>query len=80
VSTLVLAGLNPEEIPMRQSTLIDFQQLCAQYPLKPWTVRSYCSQGKIPFVKIGRKVYFRVEDIEAWLDEHTKPALEVDAR
>jgi excisionase family DNA binding protein len=49
--------------------------LCERYPLKPWTVRSYCSQGRIPHLKIGRKVYFRMEDIEAWLDEHTRPAL-----
>lgn len=65
---------------MNHSTLLDFKQLCERYPFRPWTVRSYCSQGKIPHVKIGRKVFFRMEEIEQWLDEHAKPAEEVSNR
>jgi excisionase family DNA binding protein len=59
---------------MSPSTLLDFKQLCERYPFKPWTVRTYCSQGKIPFVKIGRKVFFRIEEIERWLDQQARPA------
>jgi predicted DNA-binding transcriptional regulator AlpA len=59
---------------MESTTLLDFQQLCTRYPLKPFTVRAYCSQGKIPYVKIGRKVFFRVEEIEQWLDQQARPA------
>jgi hypothetical protein len=55
------------------STLLDFKQLCQRYPFKPWTVRTQCSQGKIPHIKIGRKVFFRVEDIEKWLGAHAVP-------
>jgi excisionase family DNA binding protein len=59
-------------------TLLDFREFCERYPLKPWTVRAYCSQGKIPFVKIGRKVFLRVTDIERWLQDHTQPVKEVN--
>jgi excisionase family DNA binding protein len=58
-------------------TILTITELCQRYPFKPWTIRSYCSQRKIPFIKIGRRVYFRVTDIERWLDEHKQPALEV---
>jgi hypothetical protein len=61
---------------MASSTLLDFKQFCERYPFRPWTVRSYCSQGKIPHLKIGRKVFFRVEEIERWLDERAKPLYE----
>jgi hypothetical protein len=55
--------------------LLDFKQLCARYPFRPWTIRSYCSQGKIPYIKVGKKVFFRVSEIERWLNAHQKPAM-----
>jgi hypothetical protein len=57
--------------------IIDFNELCERYPLRPWTVRTYCSQGKIPHLKIGRRVYFDVLAIDRWFKEHEKPAVEV---
>ena len=51
---------------MTPSTLIDFKQLCEIYPFCPWTIRSYCSQGKIPYVKVGRRVYFRLGSVLIW--------------
>lgn len=63
-----------------QRKLLTINELVAQYGLPKWTVRSYCSQRKIPFVKIGRRVYFQPEDIEAWLKEHTQPVEEESLR
>jgi excisionase family DNA binding protein len=63
--------MNPEKI------LLNIDELCQRYGFKPWTIRSYCSQRKIPFIKIGRRVYFRVADIERYLEAHQQPALEV---
>jgi hypothetical protein len=61
------------------STLLDFKTFCERYPFRPWTVRNYCSHGKIPHLKVGRKVFFRVEDIEQWLSNRVKPVLEQKA-
>jgi excisionase family DNA binding protein len=47
--------------------MIDIRELCATYSLRPWTVRAWCSQRKIPHTKIGAKVLFDVAEIEAWL-------------
>jgi excisionase family DNA binding protein len=60
-----------------EKPLLNINELCQWYGVKPWTIRSYCSQGKIPFIKIGRRVYFRVADIERWLEAHQQPAIEV---
>jgi len=57
--------------------LLDIDELEARYGFRKWTIRNYCSQGKVPFIKVGRRVYFRGEDIERWLDEHARPAEEV---
>lgn len=60
-----------------EGKLLDIDELTARYGLRKWTIRSYCSQGKIPHVKLGRRVYFRVQDIETWLEKHARPAREV---
>jgi excisionase family DNA binding protein len=60
--------------------LLDIDELAARYGFRKWTIRSYCSQGKIPFIKVGRRVYFRVDDIERWLDGHVHPAAEIIVR
>jgi excisionase family DNA binding protein len=42
--------------------------------VSPWTVRTWLRQGRVPFVKLGRRVLVRVEDVETLLAQHTKPA------
>jgi hypothetical protein len=62
---------------LMERRLIDLKELCQRYPFKPWTVRTYCCQARIPHIKIGRRVYFHVDAIEDWLKEHERPAQEV---
>jgi excisionase family DNA binding protein len=62
---------------MECAKLLDIDALCMQYGFPKWTVRSYCSQGKIPFVKIGARVYFRPSDIDRWIEQQVKPVQEV---
>jgi excisionase family DNA binding protein len=57
--------------------LLDIDELCERYGFRKWTIRSYCSQRKIPFLRVGRRVFFRPEDIERWLQAQAKPILEV---
>ena len=70
-------GLEGPDIMTPEKRLLDIRELCERYGFKAWTVRTWCSQQRIPHVKLGRKVMFRVEDIETWFDGHTKPAEEV---
>jgi excisionase family DNA binding protein len=52
---------------MSEPIMLTIHELCARYSLRPWTVRQYCSQRRIPHVEVGRKVLFSVEEIEQWL-------------
>ena len=42
--------------------------------LKPSTVRSWILKGRIPFVKLGCRVFLRMEDLLALIDAGLKPA------
>jgi excisionase family DNA binding protein len=37
---------------------------------KPQTIRKYVSEQKIPFIKRGRKVLYKRNDIIQWLDQN----------
>jgi hypothetical protein len=63
--------------PKALRKLLDINGLVAMYGLKRWTVRSYCSMRRIPFIKLGRRVFFDPEAIDAWIKAHERPVKEV---
>jgi hypothetical protein len=58
--------------------LLDIKELEQIYGFKPWTIRSYCSQGKIPYIKLFSRVYFDPIAIDAWIQGHARPVKEVN--
>jgi predicted DNA-binding transcriptional regulator AlpA len=66
------------EHPKAPRKLLDINDLEEIYGFKRWTIRTYCSQGKIPFFKIGRRVFFDPVAIDAWLQGHARPVKEVN--
>ena len=44
--------------------------------LSRWTIRVYEREKKIPSVRIGRRVLFRPEDLERFVQERTGAATE----
>jgi len=57
--------------------MMNIDEVAVVTGIPKWTLRGYCSQRKIPFIKIGRRVYFRPESIETWLQDHARPVQEV---
>ena len=51
--------------------LLNKRQVADYLGLRVYTIDSWVSQKKIPFVKVGRCVRFRPEAIESWLKERT---------
>lgn len=49
--------------------LITVEDLARTLGLASKTIRNWVSARKIPFVMIGRKTYFRLKSIEAWLEQ-----------
>ena len=43
-------------------------------------VRRLVAERRIPYVKIGRYVRFRPEDVEAWRDQNVHPAHVIEQR
>jgi excisionase family DNA binding protein len=37
--------------------------------LNPWTVRTWMRSGKLPYLKLGKRIVIRVEDAKAFLDQ-----------
>ncbi len=54
------------------NSLLDAESAGALLHLKPETIRAWARAGRIPFVKFGRTVRFRVSDIEAMMQGRTE--------
>lgn len=53
--------------------LLDDTQAAAFIQVSPQTLPVWRSTGRyaIPYIKVGRKVRYRIEDLRAWLDSRT---------
>ena len=52
--------------------LLTIDQVCAKLGgVKPWTIRSWVSQRRIPYTKVGRLTRFPEENINAWIRANT---------
>lgn len=65
---------------MKQSTkelptLIDTDEVARILNLKPKTIRMYCLNRKIPFVKICGAVRFDVNEIAKWVESSKVKAI-----
>jgi excisionase family DNA binding protein len=60
----------PREIPQT----VPVEVVADRLGVSPWTVRTWLRQGRMPFVKLGRRVLVRVDDVEALLAASYKPA------
>jgi excisionase family DNA binding protein len=50
--------------------LLTPKEVCELLQISARTCQSYRDQRIIAFIQIGRKVYFRIEDVIAYLDQH----------
>jgi hypothetical protein len=58
---------------MHGSLCVDERQVAAQLHVKPGTLRKWRLLGRGPeFVRVGRSVRYRVDDVEAWLDSRPR--------
>ena len=55
---------------VRQERLFSSEEVSAMLKIAPGTLANYRSQGKIGFVKVGRRCLYRWQDIEPFLATH----------
>lgn len=58
----------------RSGQFLTKKQLAAYLGLSVYTIDTWVSQKRIPYVKLGTRVLFRERDIEQWIDRHTVTA------
>lgn len=47
--------------------LIDVPEAASRLGIAPKTIYKWIEQGRLPFVRIGRLIRLREEDLEAWV-------------
>jgi len=61
-------------------TLLNIKQAAAFLNLSPLTLRTWTGAKRIPFVKLGRAVRFRLSDLEAFIARSAIPPRNGDRR
>lgn len=52
--------------------VFSLQEAAAYLQLAPQTLYGFTSKRKIPFIKKGKKLYFKLTDLEKWLEAGRK--------
>ncbi|MCD6318917.1 helix-turn-helix domain-containing protein [Candidatus Aerophobetes bacterium] len=55
---------------MTGKRLLDIKEAAEFLNVSPNTLYSWVSQRRIPFVKLGRRVEFDLEDLQDWIEHH----------
>ena len=55
----------------KATNLMDIEQAAEYLGLSVGTLYQWRSQHKIPYIKVGRRVKFKIEQLDQWLSERT---------
>lgn len=61
-------GRKPGRIP-RKKGLLNVAEAGEVLGVSPWTIRRWVSQGRVPFVKLGKAVRFDKEDLVKLIEQ-----------
>jgi excisionase family DNA binding protein len=62
---LAMANQTPVENPDRLMSIEQLRDHLPEHPARQ-TIYQWVNERRIPFVKYGRKLYFRASDVDAW--------------
>ena len=80
------AGSNCHSAPLTSDSEIAGRGLWTAAETAQWLtvpermVRRLVAERRIPFVKVGRYVRFRPQDVKDWRDGHVQPAIVIERR
>jgi len=65
----------PKKLLLDTTTLWSVEDVSKYLKIKPETVRSMARQGKLPCIKMGKRLWrFRPDEIIAWVDRQLSPS------
>ena len=53
--------------------LITVEELAVIFGLAPQTIRNWVAQGKLPYVKVGKRNLFLTRSLQKWLNQKEEP-------
>ncbi|MGE5444788.1 MAG: helix-turn-helix domain-containing protein [Ignavibacteriales bacterium] len=56
-----------------RTKLLDTHSLGQYLGTSDWSVRNLKRKGKLPFVKIGRRIFYDRDEIDAWIKRNSQP-------
>lgn len=51
----------------KDEKLLDNQDLCLMLHISPRTLQRYRSEGNLPFIKYGQKIYYKAADVREFI-------------
>jgi excisionase family DNA binding protein len=66
--------------PVEMKSVETIDALAARLGVSHWTIRAWLREGRVPFIRVGRRILVRVEDLEAFLEANYQPAARPSAR
>ena len=64
---------NSGEFFDNQIGVITVEELAVLFGLAPQTIRNWVAQGKLPYVKIGKRNMFLVRSVQEWINRKEEP-------
>lgn len=61
----------------KQNTVLNDKELALKLDptgkiITPWTIRTWRLQGGMPSFSVGKRIFFRLESVLAWIDKREK--------
>ena len=64
--------MGPSETPLIRT--ISVNRVASELGVSAWTIRTWCREGRLPFVKLGRRVLIKIDDLDLFIATHYTPA------
>ena len=61
-------SVRPPKVPPLARRLYSISDIAAHLGISPWTVREMIWRGDLPCVKIGRRQYLDIRDVNAFIE------------
>ena len=49
--------------------LLTEKGLASDLGISPWTVRSWRLKGNLPCIRVGRRIFYRMESVMQWIED-----------
>ncbi len=69
---MTVTDLRQRPVELAPDRLLTLEEVCRKLGgVRPWTVRGWVSQRRIPFTKVGRLTRFPERGIDLWIRRNT---------